>query len=97
MRKITQQVISAFRNNKNFKSGNDSTTFNPTTGKACLFLHGNLIAEKDANGTYITTAGWNTPTTKDRLNGIPGVSVYTQKHQLYLNGDVWDGKMIKIS
>lgn len=63
-----------------------------------LYLHGNPIARRrlDLGTLEITTAGWNTTTTKERLNGIPGVRVHTKAYQLFLNDKPWDGNWIAI-
>ena len=64
MRKVTKEVCTAFIN------GERKTVGNTTTDGERLWLHGNLIARK-VNGTIeVTMAGWATPTTKERLNGI---------------------------
>jgi hypothetical protein len=42
----------------------------------------------------ITTAGWNTPTTKERLK--PFASVNHHKHELYLEGLLWTGEWTAI-
>lgn len=49
------------------------------------------------NVLEITNAGWATNTTKERLNGIPGVSISQRKGIWYLNGKEWGGKFIKIN
>ena len=85
MRKITSKAIAAFTNNRNFRDG--STEVQSGDGIAHLLLHGNAIARKDAKGLSINLCGWNTNTTRDRLNGLPGVSVSTRKGQAYLNGN----------
>jgi len=41
-------------------------------------------------------AGWNTNTTRERLNALNGVRVTTKKGQAYLNGEKWDGEWITI-
>ncbi len=55
-------------------------------------------AEIDAwiDKVYITTAGWNTVTTKERLNGLKGVRVSTRGGVLMLNGEPWDGGMYEV-
>jgi hypothetical protein len=44
----------------------------------------------------ITNCGRNTPTTKERLNGIKGVYICTKNGQMYLNGEQWDGSLIDV-
>tara|TARA_R100000951_G_scaffold115983_1_gene126001 strand:- start:2484 stop:2762 length:279 start_codon:yes stop_codon:yes gene_type:complete len=62
-----------------------------------LFLHGNLIAQRDCDKEIdITTDGWNTMTTRERLNGLPNVRVYNSGSVLYLNGKEWDGSFITV-
>jgi len=64
MRKITKQIAEALANGKNKTIGNTATF----DGK--VYLHGNKIAEWKENGLYMSLAGWNTTTTRERLNGI---------------------------
>ena|SRR3990167_1368357 len=90
MRKITSAVCAAFEAQREYRSGNSSTD-----GLA-LYLHGNKIAQHTSEGLMISTAGWDTNTTRERLNGLRGVSVYRRKGQLYLNGKAWDGEMVNV-
>ena len=91
MRKITREIVSAFMRRETKTIGNSRT--DGTT----LYLHGNAIAKHCLDGSMkITTAGWNTPTTRERLNGLPGVSVWVRRGQLYLNGEKWDGKWTEV-
>ena len=84
MRKITSNAIAAFNSARNFKDGN--TEVQSGDGITHLLLHGNAIARKDSTGLSINLCGWNTPTTRERLNGLPNVSVSTKKGQAFLNG-----------
>ena len=87
MRKITKQAVEAFMNGKAFKSGN--TEVSPGYNESfSMLLHGNLIANKHQNGISVSLAGWNTKTTRERLNGIPGVSIHTVKGVPILNGKI---------
>ena len=90
MWKITKQITAAFLECKTLKIDNSSTDGNS------LYLHGNRIAWHDGNNIIITSAGWFSNTTKERLNGLPGVSVYQEKGDWYLNGELWDGGPIVI-
>lgn len=70
MRKITKQSLSAFFAGVNFSSGN--MTVHDHGQVVEMRLHGNLIAErvKITGEVFISDAGWQTVTTKDRLNAI---------------------------
>ena len=103
MRKITQQAVQAFQSSRPFKSGNTQVRvltqapFSPGSGSLVLLeLHGNTIARHESwNGrTYVTDAGWDTRTTKERLNGLDGVSISQRRGVWYLNGKAWDGSWI---
>ena len=86
MRKITREIVAAFMNREEKRIGNSHTR------GEFLYLHDNPIACLNADGTIeVTTAGWNTPTTRERLNGLPGIRVNVKQGQLYLNGFRWDG------
>ena len=97
MRKITKAAIAAFNSATPFKQ--DNTTIKVLPNVTIMLLYNNEIAYRynDPEKTLsITTAGWDTPTTKERLNSIDGVNVSTKKGQLYLNGEIWDGGLIDI-
>jgi hypothetical protein len=64
MRTVTQKIKAAF------ESGKRLTVSNTMTDGTAVFLHGNRIIEKRADGIYWTLAGWNTATTRERVNGI---------------------------
>lgn len=100
MRKITKEAINAFMSTKPFKMANTEVIVNEHSAGGTitqLYLHGNLIAEDSDQGLHITNAGWQSNTTKERLNGLPGVCISQKKGKWYLNGREWDGEMIKIS
>ena len=91
MRKITQRAVKAFYNGKDFKRGNTEVS------DRGYFLHGNKIAEFDGNEKInITLANWNTVTTRERLNGLKGVSIRTKQGQAFINGKEWNGSWITI-
>ena len=103
MRKITKDAISAFMNHLPFYR--DNTSCDGTR----LSLFGNVIAEwRPGSELWITTAGYPTMTTKERLKALPGVNVWTSNHQLYLQiGDYnygscrnkaqpWDGSWVRV-
>jgi len=64
-----------------------------------LKLFGNRIAYRynDPERTLsITNCGWNTATTKERLNALPDVSIQQVRGEWFLNGREWDGKLIDV-
>tara|TARA_B100002019_G_scaffold113878_1_gene98017 strand:- start:2897 stop:3184 length:288 start_codon:yes stop_codon:yes gene_type:complete len=91
MRKITADAIRAFRNRQTFKRGNTEVkVFDNSVG---LYLHGNMIAEYAVDGAlYIRDGGWQSNTTKERLNGLPNVYINQKDFQWYLNGEAWSGE-----
>lgn len=97
MRKITKESIDAFLNAKKFKKSNTEVRVLPNV--TVLILFDNEIAYKyndPQNTLMITDAGWQTNTTKERLNGLPNVSIHQKNRQWYLNGEKWDGELIDI-
>lgn len=70
MRKIESQMIAAVLNGRDFKSGN--TEVHNSDHGTIVRLHGNKIAQVDhkAQVIWITDAGWQTTTTKSRLNAL---------------------------
>jgi hypothetical protein len=64
-----------------------------------LLLHGNEIAYRynDVDRTLsITDCGWQSVTTKERLNGIPNVQIQQRNFEWFLNGKQWNGNLIDI-
>ena len=90
MRKITKESAKAFVNFKSYKKDNTEVSFGWTPKRndetnytfkeketACLFLHGNNIAEitrlsdsKETISINLDLCGWHTPTTRERINGV---------------------------
>tara|TARA_B100002019_G_scaffold3412_1_gene2825 strand:- start:9534 stop:9956 length:423 start_codon:yes stop_codon:yes gene_type:complete len=70
MRKIEKQMCAAIKNNETWKSGNTSVHFNAEYGTTTVYLHDNLIAIVSDNDVEIFDGGWQTNTTKSRLNAI---------------------------
>jgi hypothetical protein len=85
MRKVTEQILFAF--NRNMTRKVDNTL---CTGDSVL-LHGNKIVKRENGKVFISTAGWNTRTTIERLNAFTNKRVYVKKGQLMLGEQVWDG------
>ena len=91
MRQVTTQIIDSFMSGESKKISNSQTD-----GKS-LYLFNNKIAEHREDGLYITNANWMSNTTKERLNGLPNVSIQQKKGKWYLNGNEWDGSWIKVN
>ena len=70
MRKIESQMCAAVQSNKNWTSGNTAVYFDETSGVSVVRLHGNKIAEVDDTSMTIFDGGWQTTTTKSRLNAL---------------------------
>jgi len=97
MRKITQEAINAFNNATPFNKSNMAVKVLPNV--TVLELFGNEIAYQynDPQRTLsITNCGWDSATTKERLNGLNGVSITQIKGVWFLNGEEWDGKLIDV-
>lgn len=95
-------MATAFYNNEKFSSGNTQVivhTYKEHTelNEILIELYRNRIARNSTKGLEVTLAGWNTPTTRERLNGLQGVRVSTRKGQAYLNGKAWGGEWVTVS
>ncbi len=72
MRKIESQMNRAIRGQRNWTSGN-TTVFTTDNGlESTVYLHGNHIATFDHvhQNLYIFDGGWQSNTTKSRLNAL---------------------------
>jgi len=70
MRKIETQMIAAIQGNKNWTNANTSVHYNEHTGESIVRLHGNKIAVVDEDSMTIFDGGWQSNTTKSRLNAL---------------------------
>lgn len=86
MRKIDRETLKAVAHWKNYKSGNTEVRVNnlPEVGRACaVLLHDNVIymkikCENGKEMQLFTLAGWNTQTTRNRLNSL-GITIKLKK------------------
>jgi hypothetical protein len=88
MRKVSKEIASAFIAGKRKTMGNTHTD-----GKT-LWLHGNAIARRnDKGGIEISSAGWETVTTKERLNTVlyylNAGHVQQKNWQWFVGGKLW--------
>lgn len=91
MHKITEVVIEHFMRREAVSSGNTSTD------GTSVSLFGNKIIERTEDGDYmVTLAGWETDTTRNRINGFfefhptfsrVGLKIAKDKGDLVLHGD----------
>ena len=98
MRNITIESINAFLSAKKFKKSNMQVEVFPNV--TVLKYQGNEIAYRynDPKKTLsITNCGWFSNTTKERLNGLPNVSIHQKNFIWYLNGNEWNGNLININ
>jgi hypothetical protein len=105
MRKITKQALKAFTNGQSFRLDNTEVTPN-ANGSVTLLLHGNPIARRVGSAVWVTTGGWDTTTTKERINAVlqaHGKRAHHVKGQLMLHcktdasSQPWDGSWIRLA
>ena len=92
MRKIEEQMNQAVANSKSWTSANTSVTYCEENGESRVYLHGNHIATVGEDFLQIFDGGWQTNTTKSRLNALINRfcnavtdGVYQRKHVWYLS------------
>ena len=92
MRKIEQQMNRAIANRADWSSSNTRVEFNDSTNCSSVFLHGHQIATVDhaTNAVKVSSCGWQTVTTKSRLNAILsevkyGCSVFQKQWNWYVS------------
>ena len=92
MRKIEQQMNRAIANRTDWSSSNTRVEFNDSTNCSSVFLHGHQIAtvDHDTNAVKVSSCGWQTVTTKSRLNAILsevkyGCSVFQKQWNWYVS------------
>lgn len=86
MKKITQDAVNAFYNNKKFKRTN--TEVREYHGEQVMWLYTTVIAILKEDELIIRHGGYTTNTTKERLNGI--LSEYkNSKYKVIQRDFVW--------
>ena len=84
MRKIESQMNAAIAEGRDWQSGNTSVHFNEEEQVAIVRLHGNKIAEIGEGWIQLWSQGYETKTTKSRMNaileenGLPGERVFAK-------------------
>ena len=92
MRKIEQQMNRAVVNKINWSNSNTFVEYNESTNCSTVVLHRTAIAVYDhnTNALKLNTGGWQTVTTKSRLNAIlsqliTGASVFQRNWNWFIN------------
>jgi len=73
MRLIEQQMVDAIKQRKKWKKDNtriETIIYNDTYVCSNVYLHDNLISVVGANRVLVYDGGWQSNTTKSRLNAI---------------------------
>ena len=106
MRKIEQQMNSALLRKANWAGSNTTVQYNEFTNCSSVLLHGHNIATLDHNtkALKLSSCGYETVTTKSRLNAILeetfyGCKVFQKNWNWYLQNvnqtvDFWDGMIL---
>ena len=63
-------MCAAVQSNSDWQSANTSVHFDPETGVSVVRLHGNQIARVSDTDMTLFDGGWQTTTTKSRLNAL---------------------------
>lgn len=80
------------------KLGNNTFLLKMSDKEFAVRLHNSLIVRIFDNGTYtVSTCGFNTATTRERINKYSPARVYHKKKQLFLDNSSWDGKPRKVN
>lgn len=77
MRQITKESVNAFLNKQNLNKQNMSIFYSNSQDTSYMALHGNTIAiyQHFNNVLKISNCGWQSNTTKERLNALPDVDI----------------------
>ena len=90
MRKIETQMNAAVQANQNWTSGNTAVYFDSESGVSVVRLHGNKIAEIGDDSMTIFDGGFQSNTTKSRLNAlcsefcVAGEGVFQKNYQWFV-------------
>ena len=93
MRKIETQMNNAISEGTDWKTAN--TRVENVNGVSFVYLHNNLIAEVDDDSIKLYDGGWQSVTTKSRLNailsehGVTGESVFQKNFEWFIR--LWNG------
>ena len=106
MRKLEKQMNFALSNKGNWAGSNTTVTYNESTNCSQVLLHGHQIATLDhsTNALKLSSCGYQTVTTKSRLNAILdevkyGCRVFQKNWEWFVSynnqtQDFWDGMIL---
>ena len=106
MRQIEKQMNFAVSNKGNFKKANTEVSYNENTNCSQVYLHGHQIATycHNTQALKMSSCGYETVTTKSRLNAILeevkyGCKVFQKNFNWFVryNGETasfWDGMIL---
>ena len=94
MRLIEEQMCNAVANKNDWRKDNTEVMYSPSRDVCCVYLHKNLIATIDNNTVEVYDGGWQSVTTKSRLNAlINGLcdgynqSIYQKQFEWFIQDD----------
>ena len=106
MRKLEKQMNFALSNKSNWAGSNTSVSYNENTNCSSVYLHGHNIATIDhnTNALKLSSCGYETVTTKCRLNAILeevkyGCKVFQKQFEWFVSyqgqtESFWDGMIL---
>jgi len=106
MRQIERQMNSAISNKADWCSSNTQVSFNSNTNCSQIYLHGHQIAtyEHNLKAVKLSSCGYQTNTTKSRLNAILeevkyGCKVFQKNFNWFVSynnqtASFWDGMIL---
>ena len=106
MRKLEKQMNFALSNKGNWAGSNTSVSYNENTNCSSVYLHGHQIATvcHNTNAVKLSSCGYQTVTTKSRLNAILqevkyGCNVFQKNWNWFVSyndqtASFWDGMIL---
>ena len=92
MRKLEKQMNFAISNKADWRGSNTTVRYNDSTNCSSVYLHGHQIATLDhnTNAVKLDSCGYETVTTKSRLNAILeevkyGCKVFQKKFEWFVS------------
>jgi len=102
MRKIEAQMNAAIANSIDWQSGNTRVEFDADDCVSRVYLHNNHIATIGEDSVQLFDGGWQSNTTKSRLNAIcnanaiAGEGVFQKDHVWYVRQSCDGGKSFEV-